>query len=228
MGSSMFHRTELLIGKESIELLKSKKVIVFGVGGVGGFVIEALARTGVGTIAICDMDTVNETNINRQVIALHSTIGKYKTEVMKERLLDINPFINVETYNFAFNEETQDLIEFEKYDYIVDAIDMVSSKILLIRLAKEKNIPIISSMGTGNKLDPSKFVITDLSKTNTCPLAKKMRYELKKYDIKHCKVLFSTEPPTFNEFGIVASIAFVPSSAGLLIAKEVVMDILTK
>ena len=224
MSDLRFQRTELLIKKEGIDKLQNSKVLVFGLGGVGSYVVEALARGGVGTIGICDMDTVNITNINRQLIALTSTIGKTKVEVTKERLLDINPNLNIDEYPFLLNEETISNIDFTKYDYIVDAIDMVPSKILLIRKAYELNIKVISSMGTANKINPMDLCITDLSKTHTCPLAKKMRYELKKYDIKHCKVLYSVELPITNESNILGSVSFVPSSAGLLIASEVIKD----
>jgi tRNA A37 threonylcarbamoyladenosine dehydratase len=218
----------LLIKEEGINKLQNSKVLVFGLGGVGSYVVEALARGGVGTLGICDMDTVNITNINRQLIALTSTLNKTKVEVTKNRMLDINPSLFIDEYSFLLNEETINNINFSKYDYIVDAIDMVPSKILLIRKANELNIPIISSMGTANKLNPKDLLISDLSKTHTCPLAKKMRYELKKYDIKHCKVLFSTELPIANDSNILGSVSFVPSSAGLLIASEVIKDLIEK
>ena len=226
MTDLRFQRTELLIKKEGIEKLNNSKVLVFGLGGVGSYVVEALARGGVGTLGICDMDVVNITNINRQLIALTSTLDKPKVNVTKERLLDINPALNVIEYPFLLNEETIENIDFSQYNYIVDAIDMVSSKILLIRKAKELNINIISSMGTANKLNPSDLLVTDLSKTHTCPLAKKMRYELKKYDIKHCKVLYSTELPIEHDSSVLGSVSFVPSVAGLLIASEVIKDII--
>ena len=226
MTDLRFQRTELLIKKEGIEKLNNSKVLVFGLGGVGSYVVEALARGGVGTLGICDMDVVNITNINRQLIALTSTLDKPKVNVTKERLLDINPALNVIEYPFLFNKEAIENIDFSQYDYIVDAIDMVSSKILLIRKAKELNINIISSMGTANKLNPSDLLVTDLSKTHTCPLAKKMRYELKKYDIKHCKVLYSTELPIEHDSSVLGSVSFVPSVAGLLIASEVIKDII--
>lgn len=226
MTDLRFQRTELLIKKEGIDKLNNSKVLVFGLGGVGSYVVEALARGGVGTLGICDMDVVNITNINRQLIALTSTLDKHKVNVTKERLLDINPSLNVIEYPFLLNDETIENIDFSQYDYIVDAIDMVSSKITLIRKAKELNINIISSMGTANKLNPSDLLVTDLSKTHTCPLAKKMRYELKKYDIKHCKVLYSTELPIEHNSSVLGSVSFVPSVAGLLIASEVIKDII--
>lgn len=228
MTDIRFQRTELLIKKEGIEKLKNSKVLVFGLGGVGSYVVEALARGGVGTLGICDMDIVNITNINRQLIALTSTLDKTKVSVTKERLLDINPSLNVIEYPFLLNEETIGNIDFSKYDYVVDAIDMVSSKILIIRKSKEVNVSIISSMGTANKLNPSDLLITDLAKTHTCPLAKKMRYELKKYDIKHCKVLYSTELPIEHDSKVLGSVSFVPSVAGLLIASEVIKDLINK
>lgn len=226
MTDLRFQRTELLIKKEGIEKLNNSRVLVFGLGGVGSYVVEALARGGVGSLGICDMDIVNITNINRQLIALTSTLNKSKVTVTKERLLDINPNLEVIEYPFLLNEETMVNIDFSNYDYIVDAIDMVSSKILLIRKAKELGINIISSMGTANKLNPNELVVTDLSKTHTCPLAKKMRYELKKYDIKHCKVLYSTEQPVEHDSNVLGSVSFVPSVAGLLIASEVIKELI--
>lgn len=226
MTDLRFQRTELLIKKQGIEKLNNSRVLVFGLGGVGSYVVEALARGGVGSLGICDMDIVNITNINRQLIALTSTLNKSKVTVTKERLLDINPNLEVIEYPFLLNEETMMNIDFSNYDYIVDAIDMVSSKILLIRKAKELGINIISSMGTANKLNPNELVVTDLSKTHTCPLAKKMRYELKKYDIKHCKVLYSTEQPVEHDSNVLGSVSFVPSVAGLLIASEVIKELI--
>ena len=226
MSDLRFQRTELLIKEEGIKKLQESKVLVFGLGGVGSYVVEALVRGGVGSIGICDMDTVNITNINRQLIALTSTIGMTKVEVTKQRILDINPSLEVEEYPFLLNEETINKIDFTKYDYIVDAIDMVPSKILLIRKAFEFGIKIISSMGTANKMNPLDLCVTDLSKTHTCPLAKKMRYELKKYDIKHVKVLYSLEQPIEHESNILGSVSFVPSTAGLIIASEVIKDLI--
>lgn len=225
-----FKRTEMIIGKSSLERLKESKIIVFGIGGVGGYLVEALARCGIKNITLVDNDIVSETNINRQIIALSSTIGKYKTEVMKERILDINPEANVNTYNIFYDLNNK--IELEGYDYIIDCIDTVTSKILLIMEAKEKDIPIISSMGTGNKLNPSLLKITDISKTSVCPLARVMRYELRKRGINHLKVLYSNEEPKGNVINekrnIPGSISFLPSTAGLLIASEVVKDIINK
>lgn len=225
-----FKRTEMIIGKSSLERLKESKIIVFGIGGVGGYLVEALARCGIKNITLVDNDIVSETNINRQIIALSSTIGKYKTEVMKERILDINPEANVNTYNIFYDLNNK--IELEGYDYIIDCIDTVTSKILLIMEAKEKDIPIISSMGTGNKLNPSLLKITDIAKTSVCPLARVMRYELRKRGINHLKVLYSNEEPKGNVINekrnIPGSISFLPSTAGLLIASEVVKDIINK
>lgn len=243
---NIFTRTELIIGEHNLDILKNAKVIVFGIGGVGSFCIEALARAGVGTLHIVDDDTVSITNINRQLIALQSTIGQDKTEVMKSRLLDINPNLNVITSKMFYLENNMNLIDLSGYNYIVDAIDTISSKLLLIQEAKRLNINIISCMGTGNKLDPSKLQITDISKTNMCPLAKVMRFELKKRHIKKVKVLFSTEKPikpavldipkdapSTSEFrdtnirrATPGSISFVPSVAGLIIASEVVNDMI--
>ena len=225
-----FKRTEMIIGKSSLERLKESKIIVFGIGGVGGYLVEALARCGIKNITLVDNDIVSETNINRQIIALSSTIGKYKTEVMKERILDINPEANVNTYNIFYDLNNK--IELEGSDYIIDCIDTVTSKILLIMEAKEKDIPIISSMGTGNKLNPSLLKITDIAKTSVCPLARVMRYELRKRGINHLKVLYSNEEPKGNVINekrnIPGSISFLPSTAGLLIASEVVKDIINK
>lgn len=225
-----FSRTENLIGKENIQKLLNKKVLIFGIGGVGSYVAEALARAGVGHLTIVDGDKVSITNINRQLIALHSNIGLPKVKVAKERLVDISPSIDVNAKEIFYSNENCDEINFENYDYIIDAIDMVSSKILIIEKAKEKNIPIISSMGTGNKLHPEKFEITDISKTSVCPLAKVMRKELKNRNIKKVKVLYSKEEPitsnNLDDKRTPASISFVPSCAGLMIAGEAIRDML--
>lgn len=222
-----FSRTENLIGAKSLEKLKNCSVAVFGIGGVGGYVAEALARSGVGCIDLIDNDTVSLTNINRQIIATNSTIGKYKTEVMKQRILDINPEAEVNTFNILYLPETADCFDFSKYDYIIDAIDNVTGKISLACKAEEADTPIISSMGTGNKLDPTKFEVSDIYKTSVCPLAKVMRYELKKRNIKKLKVVYSKEIPIKNNNErIPSSIAFVPSVAGLIIAGEVIKDLI--
>ena len=226
-----FSRTEMLFGKESTEILNSKRVLVFGVGGVGGYVCEALARSGIGTIDIVDNDTVSPSNINRQIIALHSTIGRYKTEVMRERMLDINPKINVEAYNTFYTPEASSSFDFSKYDYIVDAIDTVSGKIELVMQASLTKTPIISSMGAGNKLDPTAFEISDIYKTSVCPLARVMRTELKKRKIASLKVVYSKEQPIMLDTEqrgkrVPGSCAFIPSVVGLIIASEVVKDLL--
>lgn len=224
----------MLIGKESLEKLASSRVAVFGVGGVGGFVAEALARAGVGKIDLIDNDTVSPSNINRQIIALLSTVGKLKTEVMRERILDINLDAKVECINKFVLPENINEFNFSQYDYVVDAIDTVSGKIAIIEKAYGEGIPVISSMGTGNKLDPTKFEIADINKTCVCPLARVMRYELKKRGVKKLKVLYSKEEPIKpysedkNEKGraVPASISFVPSVAGLIIGAEVIKDLI--
>ena len=228
-----FSRTEMLIGKDALATLKKSRVAVFGAGGVGGYVIEALARSGVGAIDIIDNDTVSESNINRQIIALRSTIGLLKTEVVKKRVEDINPECKVTVYETFVLPENIDTFDFSKYDYVVDAIDTVSGKLAIIEKAYNEGVPVISSMGTGNKLDPTKFSVTDISKTSVCPLARVMRYELKKRGIKKLKVLFSAEEPIKpntekDERGKVppGSISFVPSVAGLIIGGEVIKDLI--
>ncbi|MBQ4509234.1 MAG: tRNA threonylcarbamoyladenosine dehydratase [Clostridia bacterium] len=230
---NIFSRTEMLLGKESLEKLKNKKVIVFGIGGVGGYVCEALARTGICKIDLVDNDTVSESNINRQIIALHSTVGRYKTEVMKERMLDINPQIEVNIFNTFYTPETSSQFDFSKYDYVVDAIDTVSGKIELVLQADKCGTPIISSMGTGNKLNPCDFKVADIYKTSVCPLARVMRAELKKRGVKKLKVVYSEETPISHtnpnkENGryIPASCAFTPSVAGLIIASEIIKDLI--
>ncbi|MGN1267544.1 MAG: ThiF family adenylyltransferase [Dorea sp.] len=231
-----FSRTELLIGEEGIEKLRNTVVMVLGVGGVGSHCIEALARAGVGKLILVDNDTVSLTNINRQAIAFHSTIGKYKTKVMEEQIKDICPKTEVVTYETFVLPENMDEIFEEKPDYIIDAIDTVTAKLNLVEKAREYNIPIISSMGTGNKLHAEFFEITDISKTSVCPLCKVMRKELKARGIYHLKVLYSREKPvdvsgrvTEEEKGtrrsLPGSISFVPPVAGLLIAGEVIRDI---
>jgi tRNA A37 threonylcarbamoyladenosine dehydratase len=213
-----------LLGEAGLKKLKNSHIIVFGVGGVGGFVVEALVRSGIEEITIVDNDTVNETNINRQIIALTSSLGKKKVEVMKDRILDINPNCKVNIYDTFVTKENASDFDFKLFDYVIDCIDNVSAKLKIIELAKENDIKIISSMGTGNKLNPSMFKITDISKTQVCPLARVIRIELRKRNIKNVKVLYSEEEPIkCDEF--VSSVPFVPSVAGLLIAREVVLDI---
>ncbi len=228
---NQFSRTELLIGDDGIKKLNNAKVAIFGVGGVGSYVLEALTRAGVGNIIIVDNDVISESNINRQIIATHSTIGKDKVEVAKNRALDINPNVKIDAFKVFYNNENNNIID-KSVDYIIDCIDTISSKIDLVVMAKKLNIPIISSMGAGNKLNPTKFEVTDISKTSVCPLAKIMRKELRNRNIKNLKVVYSKEEPIkvsmVNEENkkVPGSISFVPSVAGLIIASEVVKDIL--
>ena len=225
-------RTEMLFGKEKVDKLLTKRVIVFGIGGVGGYTCEALARTGIGTIDLVDNDTVALSNINRQIIALQSTVGKYKTEVMRDRIKDINPKIQVNLFTEFYTKEMIEKFDFTGYDYIVDAIDTVSSKIALVEKADKLGIPIISAMGAGNKKDPCAFKVSDIYKTSVCPLARVMRQKLKEKGIKHLKVVYSEEKPssaeTEKENGRLtpASCAFVPSVAGLILASEVIKDLM--
>lgn len=249
---TQFSRTELLLGKEAMEKLKNAKVAVFGIGGVGGYVCEALVRSGVGAFDLIDDDKVCLTNLNRQIIATRKTIGKYKTDVMKDRILEINPDARVEVHKCFFLPENADEFPFDEYDYIVDAVDTVTAKISLVMKAQEMNVPIISSMGAGNKLDASQFRVADIYKTKVCPLAKVMRRELKKRGVKKLKVVYSEEQPTrpvedmaiscrtncicppgaahkcTERRDIPGSVAFVPSVAGLIIAGEVVKDLAAK
>lgn len=228
-----FSREELIIGKENVDKLNSKKVAVFGIGGVGSYVVEGLARAGIQKFILIDNDVVAESNINRQLIALHSTIGMSKVEVAKNRILDINPSAEIEIRQEFYSKDTNNWMD-NSIDYIVDAIDTVSSKLDLIEQAKALNIPIISCMGTGNKLDPTRFEVVDISKTSVCPLAKVMRKELKNRGIKNVKVLYSKEEPIkaiaddANGKHAPGSISFVPSVAGLIIAGEVVKDLIKK
>ena len=249
---TQFSRTELLLGKEAMEKLKNAKVAVFGIGGVGGYVCEALVRSGVGAFDLIDDDKVCLTNLNRQIIATRKTVGKYKTDVMKDRILEINPDARVEVHKCFFLPENADEFPFEEYDYIVDAVDTVTAKISLVMKAQEMNVPIISSMGAGNKLDASQFRVADIYKTKVCPLAKVMRHELKKRGVKKLKVVYSEEQPTrpvedmaiscrtncicppgaahkcTERRDIPGSVAFVPSVAGLIIAGEVGKDLAAK
>lgn len=232
-----FSRSEELLGKEGLQILANSKVAVFGIGGVGSYVVEALARAGVGNLTLVDHDEVSLTNLNRQLVALRSTMGKKKVSVAKERIMDINQDAIVHTYDTFFYADTAQLFDFSGYDYIVDAVDTVSAKLLLIEMAKEANVPVISCMGTGNKLNPSCFQIADISKTSVCPLAKVMRTELKKRKIKKVKVLFSTETVrkekksetvelrSASKRPAPASVSFVPGVAGLMIAGEVIKDL---
>lgn len=231
MEESAFCRTKILIGDEGLEKLKNAKVAVFGVGGVGSFAVEALARAGVGSFVLIDKDQVSLSNINRQLIATHETIGKLKVDVAKERILSINPEAKVETFAEFFMPGNTNILN-NSITYIVDAIDTVTAKIELVMQAQKLGIPIISSMGTGNKLNPCLFEITDIYKTQVCPLAKVMRKELKQRGVKHLKVLYSKEEPLKsgiigeNGKAIPGSISFVPSVAGLIIAGEVIKDLL--
>ena len=221
---NQFSRTELLIGKEAIEKLHNSKVAVFGIGGVGSFVVEGLARAGVGNFVLVDKDVVDLTNLNRQIIATRKTIGKPKVEVARERILDINPDANVEIHQEFFMPDSEGILD-NSIDYIVDAVDTVTAKIELVVRANKLNIPIISSMGTGNKLDPTRFEVSDIYKTSVCPLAKVMRKELKNREIKKLKVVYSKEEPKKIQ-NPPASISFVPSVAGLIIAGEVIKDLI--
>lgn len=220
--TEQFERNERIIGKEAQDKLKNASVIVFGIGGVGSYVCEGLARAGIGSITLVDKDCVDITNINRQIPALHSTLGKPKTQVMADRIRDINPDCYIDTVDVFYLPENRDSIDFASYDYVVDAVDTVTAKICIIEEAKAANVPVISSMGTGNKLDAGRFIITDIEKTKVCPLAKVMRKELRNRNITDVKVIYSEEEPK----GQGGSISFVPSVAGLMIAGEVVKDLI--
>lgn len=246
---NQFSRTEILFGKEAMNYLEKSRVAVFGIGGVGGYTVEALVRSGVGAIDLIDDDKVCLTNINRQIIATRKTIGKYKTDVMKERILDINPDCKVEVHKCFYLPENKDDFDFTQYDYVVDAVDTVTAKIQLVMEAQEKGVPIISSMGAGNKLNPSEFEVADIYKTSVCPLAKVMRRELKKRGVKKLKVVYSKEKPIrpiedienncrtdcvcppgaqhkcIERRAIPGSTAFVPSVVGMIIASEVIKDL---
>lgn len=232
--SGIFSRTELLLGKDAMERLKASRVAVFGVGGVGGYTVEALARSGVGSLDLIDNDTVSESNLNRQIIALQSTIGQYKVDAAKDRIADINPECAVRTHRMFFMPDTADNFDFSEFDYVVDAIDTVTGKIEIIMHAKAAGVPVISSMGAGNKLDPTAFEVADIYKTSVCPLARVMRREMKKRGVKFLKVVYSREEAIRPENSgisqpsgkaVPGSAAFVPSAAGLIIASEVVKDI---
>ena len=246
---NQFSRTQLLLGESAMQELANKRVAVFGIGGVGGYACEALVRSGIGAFDLIDDDKVCLTNLNRQIIATRKTVGKYKTEVMKERMLEINPNVDVRIHNCFFLPENADEFPFDEYDYIIDAVDTVTAKISIIMKANELGIPVISSMGAGNKLNPAEFEVADIYKTSVCPLAKVMRRELKKRNVKHLKVVYSKEKPVhpIEDMGISCrtncicppgaahkcterrdipgSTAFVPSVVGLIIASEVIKDI---
>lgn len=224
MADTIYTRTEMMLGTSAVDKLKMAHVAVFGVGGVGGFTVEALCRAGVGKITLIDSDRVAVSNINRQIIATHSTVGMYKTEAMRERIRDINPACEVVIYNQFYSEETP--VPLGGFDYVADCIDSVKSKLHLITEAVANGVRVISSMGAGNKLDPTRFAVSDISKTHTDPLAKVIRTELRKRGINHLKVVFSDEPP-INPTGerTPGSISFVPSVVGLIIAGEIIKDI---
>lgn len=246
---NQFSRTELLLGKEAMEVLENSRVAVFGIGGVGGYVVEALVRSGVGTIDLIDDDKVCLTNLNRQIIATRKTVGKYKVDVMKDRILEINPDAVVNTHKCFFLPETKDEFDFGQYSYVVDAVDTVTAKIQLVLEAENAGVPIISSMGAGNKIEASGFQVADIYQTSVCPLAKVMRRELKKRNIKHLKVVYSKEKPISpmddmsiscktncicppdtehkctKRRHIPGSTAFVPSVVGMIIAGEVIKDL---
>ena len=223
-----FARTELLIGKEAIKKLQQAKVAIFGIGGVGSFAVEALARIGIGELVLIDHDTIAESNINRQIHATHESIGKYKVEEMEKRIKQINPACKVITHKVFYLPDCETNIIDETFDYIVDAVDNITAKLYIIEQAKKYKVKVISAMGTGNKLEPSQFEICDIAKTSVCPLAKVMRKELKKKKIEGVKVVYSKEEPIQNPTGAIGSVSFVPSVAGLMIAGEVVRDFITQ
>ena len=222
---NQYTRTIAVLGEAAIEKLKNARVAVFGVGGVGSYAVEALARAGVGAIDLIDNDTFNVTNINRQLYATHKTIGQYKVDVARGRILDINPQCNVVAHRMFYLPQNADTIDLSQYDYVIDAIDTVAAKVELIVRANNCGVKIISSMGTGNKLHPEMFEISDIYKTSVCPLAKVMRTRLKKEGIKKLKVVYSKEEPITNPDNIIGSVPFVPSAAGLIIAGEVIKDL---
>lgn len=222
---NQFTRTEMMLGKAAVERLNLTRVAVFGIGGVGGHAVEALARAGVGELHLFDSDTVSVTNINRQIIALHSTVGRLKVEVMRERIADINPEARVFTYPIFYGEDTAGEIDMSRFDYVVDAIDTVRSKILLITSAKAAGVPVISSMGAGNKVDPTRFEVADIYKTSVCPLARALRSELKRRGVTSLKTVYSKEPPFIGGERTPGSLSFVPGAVGLIIAGEVVKDL---
>lgn len=231
-----FVRTEMLFGTDAMQRLQNARVAVFGVGGVGGYVVEALARSGIGTLDLVDKDTVSLSNINRQIVALTSTVGKPKVEAAAERVTDINPAVRVHAYPLFYTPDTADRFDFTQYDYVVDAVDTVSAKIALVLQAQQAGVPIISSMGAGNKLDPTRFEVADIYQTSVCPLARVMRKELKTRGVRHLTVVYSKEEPTAPQQPVTdpttgkavpASNAFVPSVVGLIIASKVIRDLAT-
>lgn len=220
-------RTRGLIGEEATEKLRVSRVAVFGIGGVGGYTVEALARSGIGQLDLIDSDTVSLSNMNRQIIALHSTIGQYKVDVMRERVKDINPDIEVHTHRCFFLPENQEQFPFSEYSYVVDAVDTVTAKISLVMMSKQKQVPIISCMGAGNKLDAKTFTVADIYETSVCPLARVMRRELKKRGVSNLKVVYSKEKPVCGDMTerTPGSMSYVPAVAGLLLAGEVIRDL---
>ena len=222
-----FSRTKMLVGERGIEALQKSRVVVFGIGGVGGFVVEALSRAGIGSLDLVDSDTVSLSNINRQIFALDSTIGAYKVDIAAARIRDINPECEVTVHRCFFLPDTKDRFDFSRWDYVVDAVDTVAAKIEIIKRAKDAGARVVSAMGTGNKFDASRFRIGDIAETSVCPLARVVRRELKKKGIEKVPVLYSTEAPSVRERP-PASISFVPAAAGLLIAQKVVYDLLGK
>jgi tRNA A37 threonylcarbamoyladenosine dehydratase len=232
-GRSQFSRTEMITGSEATEILLRKSVIIFGLGGVGSYAAEAVARAGVGNIALVDNDVVSLSNLNRQLCALHSTVGMLKTQVVSSRIMDINPECNVDCFNEFYLPGSETSIDLSRYDYVIDAIDTVKAKIGLAVRCSELNVPLISVMGTGNKLDPSRFLISDINKTSVCPLCKVMRYELRKLGVKKLNVVWSPEEPVKTEKNpendngrIPGSLPFVPGAAGLLAASKVIKDMI--
>lgn len=234
MQETQYSRTEAMLGKAGVDRLRKSCVAVFGIGGVGGYAVEAIARSGVGKLVLIDADRVSVSNINRQIIATKKTVGKFKTEAMKERIAEIDDSISVETHELFFDNNSSHLIDFSDFDYVVDAIDSVKSKIEIIALSKAAGVPVISSMGAGNKLDPTAFRVADISKTSVCPLARAVRSELRRRGIENVKVVYSEEKPSLasapeglkaDEKPAPASISFVPSVVGLIIAGEVIKDI---
>lgn len=226
MIQEQFQRTELLLGSEAMEILRKSRVAVFGIGGVGGHVAEALVRSGIGAIDLIDNDDVCISNINRQIFATLSTVGQPKTQSAMKRLLDINPDCMITVHNIFFMPENSDMIDFSLYDYVVDAIDTITGKIEIIMRSRSAGVPVISSMGAGNKLDPTAFEVEDIYKTSVCPLARVMRRELKKHGVEKLKVVYSKEEPAVSRSDFPASNAFVPSVAGLIIAGEVIKDLI--
>ena len=232
----VFSRTELMLGKDAMEKLKNSRVAVFGIGGVGGHAAEALVRSGIGAIDIIDNDVVSKSNINRQMFATISSVGELKVEAARKRLLDINPEVNIKCHNVFYLPENSDSFDFSVYDYVIDAVDTVSAKIDIIMKAKENNIPVISSMGAGNKLDPTRFEVSDIYKTSVCPLARVMRKAMKDRGVSDLKVVYSKEEPVikkekvFGDHGkpVPGSIAFVPSVVGLIMAGETIKDLILK